>query len=493
MAIPAHSSISPPTFPMNNLQLTNFKIFCDTFAIDLQGKNLLLYGENGSGKSSIYEAIELYYFHDLLIRQHVRPGMLSRDMAIKEFFSRYAYKGNEDINPDIEVKIDGNDIATASSDINVPTCAMLSYAMFSQPEDSLSFLDMASRLHIFRHLRHDDSFDLDYIQHCVDQVNEALDKHFHDTLRVGIDDTYGKLFLTNGNLRASESLHENFNEARINLVTLLLYLQIIRREYTADATTRPLLVLDDIVTSYDACNRTFLVEYLLNAFSDFHLIILTHNVGFNNLFQRIITDRKLTDQWKLSNLYSWDGKPHIYDYSDYTDIPEFQSSIANADIIHPDLAQELRKRFEAVIHELGKALLIGVTERPNYYIERLSQLREPLYLKLTKGRNASPKLQTSDDLVKSISSTLNCDTLDDTSKVARCIDLIQSYTSNETLGKISQLVRQFNFHEQLYIHRLSHGSYSLSNLSEKEFNSALTLLAELKKCVDIMKKQIGEM
>lgn len=39
----------------------------------------------------------------------------------------------------------------------------------------------------------------------------------------------------------------------------------------------------------------------------------------------------------------------------------------------------------------------------------------------------------------------------------------------------------------------SHGSYSLSNLSEKEFNSALALLAELKKCVDIMKKQIGGM
>ncbi len=478
---------------MQHLQLTNFKIFGAPFTIAPEGKHLLLYGENGSGKTSIYEAIEMYYFHDHLIRQHIRPSMRSREMAIQEFHQRYAYKGHDDIDPNIAISIDGTDMLANTGNITIPKCAMLSYAMFNHPEDILSFPDLASRLHIFRYLRPVDSIDLDYVQQCVDQVNEALDKHFHDTVRVGIDDTLGKLYLANGNLRASESLHENFNEARINLVTLLLYLQIIRREYTADTTTRPLLVLDDIVTSYDACNRTFLIEYILNVFSDFQLIILTHNVGFNNLFQRFITDRKLTDQWKLSNLYSWGGKPKIYDYSDYADIPEFQSSIANANIIHPDLAQELRKRFEAVIHELGKVLMVGVTERPNYYIERLSQFRDPIYLKLTKGRNASPKIQTSDDLVKSISSILQCGTLDAADKVTRCTDLIQSYTSNETLAEISKLIRQFHFHEQLYIHRLSHGSYSLTNLCEKEFNSALALLAKIRQCVDIMKKQIGEM
>lgn len=39
---------------IRKISLENFKFFKDEFTLDLEGKNLLLYGENGSGKSSIY-------------------------------------------------------------------------------------------------------------------------------------------------------------------------------------------------------------------------------------------------------------------------------------------------------------------------------------------------------------------------------------------------------------------------------------------------------
>lgn len=45
---------------IEKIVFSNFKFFKDTFSIELAGKNLLLYGENGSGKSSI--AMGLYTF-----------------------------------------------------------------------------------------------------------------------------------------------------------------------------------------------------------------------------------------------------------------------------------------------------------------------------------------------------------------------------------------------------------------------------------------------
>ena len=42
---------------IQSIHINNFKFFCESKPIELNGKNLLLYGENGSGKSSIYNAL----------------------------------------------------------------------------------------------------------------------------------------------------------------------------------------------------------------------------------------------------------------------------------------------------------------------------------------------------------------------------------------------------------------------------------------------------
>lgn len=47
---------------MNKLYLKNFKAFFNPVEIDFDSKNALIYGENGSGKSSIYEAIRLWFY-----------------------------------------------------------------------------------------------------------------------------------------------------------------------------------------------------------------------------------------------------------------------------------------------------------------------------------------------------------------------------------------------------------------------------------------------
>ena len=177
----------------------------------------------------------------------------------------------------------------------------------------------------------------------------------------------------------------------------------------------------------------------------------------------------------------------------YRPINAFVESIDNGTIKHTDLAQELRKRFEAVVIELGKALQVGVSEKPNYYIKRLAHQKSPIYLKIqTNKKGTCQSCLTADDLAHDIVRILDSSN-DEKEKVDAIRNKIEAYTSNPSLQKVADLIRQFNFHEKLYIHRLSHGSSSLSNLSKKEFDAAVTLLAELKKNVDILKKEIGEM
>ncbi len=49
------------------IRLTNYKFFHGVFELPVNGKNLLVYGENGTGKSTIYKALELLTQKSLLI------------------------------------------------------------------------------------------------------------------------------------------------------------------------------------------------------------------------------------------------------------------------------------------------------------------------------------------------------------------------------------------------------------------------------------------
>ena len=46
---------------IKNIHIENFKLFLHPFDLSPDGKNVLIYGENGSGKSSIYWAIYTHF------------------------------------------------------------------------------------------------------------------------------------------------------------------------------------------------------------------------------------------------------------------------------------------------------------------------------------------------------------------------------------------------------------------------------------------------
>lgn len=52
---------------MEKLEINHFKAFGSriAFILSAQRKNLLLYGENGAGKTSVYEALKLLLAHPI--------------------------------------------------------------------------------------------------------------------------------------------------------------------------------------------------------------------------------------------------------------------------------------------------------------------------------------------------------------------------------------------------------------------------------------------
>ena len=72
---------------MKSIEIKNFKAFNKNSILlgDVQGsghKNILCYGENGSGKTSIYEAIKFFFFKERIIKEKV-PNIKVGSMGVE--------------------------------------------------------------------------------------------------------------------------------------------------------------------------------------------------------------------------------------------------------------------------------------------------------------------------------------------------------------------------------------------------------------------------
>ena len=84
---------------ITKIRIDGFKAFPEEFELALDGKNLLMYGENGSGKSSIY-----YALHALLQSQYHDKGFIYFDKNNPEsLVNKYTTTAD----PYIEVELEG--------------------------------------------------------------------------------------------------------------------------------------------------------------------------------------------------------------------------------------------------------------------------------------------------------------------------------------------------------------------------------------------------
>lgn len=466
---------------MKKIEINNFKAFNAVLSLTLEAtkKNLLLYGENGSGKSSIFEAIKLIFYKDKLLKNIVSTGANEeqKESEIEDFYNNYKHKA---IASPIDIKINNSDFK--SFNISNYHCYMLSHIdishMSHKIEDgkiiNIDIINLKKILEnrFFPEFDTKDFYDR-YKENIITEVNRALEDEFIETLQIGLENEDSDIFLEDKshNLRESNGLSTIFNEARLHLVVTLLLLSIILKLEEKDHVSHKIIVLDDIVNSLDSSNRKFIMKYLLSKFTSFQKFIFTHNLGFNNIAEDIIknnNDEK--DKWHTMNLYLTNRGPQLYDYDEIATPDKIEEKFNKGDLVPSTVGNIIRKRFEADLNEFCKIIHAGKIELSNSIIKSLYNNKPQYFLKV------GDKISDANNLVEEI-----CDIVQlkdsDKNKISHIKNRINDYTSNEDFCSLLSVIKEFTEIERHFIHGLSHSSTAgMPEFQQKEMKASILLL-----------------
>ena len=351
---------------IDKIELNNFRFFTDNKANNSfmpKGKNLLIYGENGSGKSSIFRALEL------LAQTKIEKEIFLKS---KNIFSKqdpsliFELDNQEKIIIDIEHLENSYDYIKALA-IYRP---MLEYKNLlkihyqtDKTKEEINIYDMLREL--FREYPLDNRLlgdiknpDIYFTtlrdilnSKVLNDINDFLakfDNNFHVS-KFFFDKEFtedGKVeFIINVKIdfmNNSLDVYNHFlNEARLSALAIAINFAIIRNvsDKLQDSSLK-LLILDDLLISLDMSNRLSLIAILKEYFRDFQIFLFTHDKGF---FE-ILKDKM---NWKSYEIYVHRDEfgrevPYIKEALDY-----FQSAKKYFDEYdYPACANYLRKEVE---------------------------------------------------------------------------------------------------------------------------------------------------
>ncbi len=139
------------------------------------------------------------------------------------------------------------------------------------------------------------------------------------------------------------------NEAKISSINFAFYLSIILSY--AKLEELKVIILDDLLISLDMSNRDVILDMLLKYFSDYQLIILTHDKAFFEMAKQKF-DYKTPNQWKYFEMYVDNRKefekPLVLPHRDYFQKAEYY--FAKYD--YSACANYLRKEAERLLKNL---------------------------------------------------------------------------------------------------------------------------------------------
>jgi DNA polymerase III delta prime subunit len=445
---------------MESLYLKNFKAYRDEFeTLNLNKKNFLLYGENGSGKSSLYEAIKITFFREKIAKNiPVATTPEEQQMITDSFWNRY--KNNKATEP-FEVTI--NDISYRVFDVT-------SYQPFMIAMDKLCIKGTLQLDELLTKI--DVSIDAigafcsTHFSEIESNVNTKLAEFCEENITIVIDneDDYKiKIQDKVRNLEYKENVTDYFNEAKLNLIVLLLLLESIKKAQQSDKTK--ILVLDDFITSLDMSNRTFLMRYILETFHNFQIVILTHNVYFYNLIMYLVNDiyktiYKTKDKWQFANLYEIGNEHKIYINSNYVSVDMIEKEYEQSSSNLVEIGNKLRQKFERLLYEFSKILMVGGVEESDKILSLILNSQN-IYLK---------NKANSHDLVNEITAI--------TTNLHHVQTKINEYKL-DTLPNIKEILRTLKLYRKVSMHSLSHGQTGQHNWSDKEIKQTLILLKKL--------------
>lgn len=345
---------------LNTITINNFRFFGqENNRFEFNSQNALIYGENGSGKSSVYIALELILKIGKVDIANEFIKYKNIFNAEGEAFLEYHFTNSDEIRIDFDhLTIDDqypylNNAYLLQSLINYKKLLKIHYSdnhkkinLFSLFETLLQDYPIDEEGTKLRQIKDNVEDYLHSFEEVVDTLTDSV-AYFVNKL----SDNSIKLNKINISILARsvyleidfydqkiETYHAFLNEARLSVLALSVYFASITQlgKLLKENDLR-LLVLDDVLISLDMSNRMKLIPILQSEFSDFQIIFLTH-------------DRALFELYK--NKLDWKGFELFVD-----DSGEYEKPLLKVSNSYLDKAVEhfAYKQYDCCANQLRKA------------------------------------------------------------------------------------------------------------------------------------------
>lgn len=504
---------------ITSLKLNDFKFYIEQ-SFNTNNKNILLYGENGSGKSSLYWA--LYYFYKCVYgtnsTRYIQQLDKSKSNNLTNHNTNQDAKITVTFDNNANIVIDKNLIQsnltlnpTSLKTIHFLNHEKLFKLFLNSNINEFNFYDMIQKEFFNKfELFHDLEMELQKIEQSLqatqdtlllneklvtvltqlqELVNNRLSSTFKEQLEIKfiIDDKFiaesnneNIWFLTKPKIFVTINNHKDFNlrinEARVKLVSLLIYLVLVEKNnesVQASSNLLKLLVMDDILLSLDMAQRSKILEYIFEKFStEYQLFIFTHDIFFYDLIKRKVMhleDKTNFNQTTWEDIFvfsrenlNYNFEPIIYKPND-SYLNNARTYLQNNNL--PECGNNLRKEMEKILQEMLIKFEIGKRGELYNLIEVFTKLRNKnLY------KNSHKTLDATLDI-------LNNPAINDNDKITQIKQLIESHIS-VNLTRVNKLLKDFQWHRQIVGNASSHAQL-LQNY-QNEFQTAITDVETIK-------------
>lgn len=490
---------------ITKIDIENFKFHHKLNDFTISGKSCLIYGENGVGKSSIYEALKanLYNKSKLdVLDTFCNRDYKGEDLKVNiEFDSsdKYVNRVKNELDDNIGLqqqtiymaneydlsnllKKDFYEVIKSYFAIYFPQTKIL-LELHDMLEVELKRLKNGSYEDIYKKIYEvDDKFKkvfLDLIPLVkINEIIKFVNEDFEVVFEI-INSKYDDSKLTRPSIRLkivgvedNNDFENHFNEAKRKLISIAIFFAMAKK-YEKEESELKLLVLDDFLTSLDMSNRKLIFQYILDDFEDYQKIVLTHNIQFFNLIKRLI---------KLK-IQKWDIKTLFIIKEDGRDIAilkdEGKSYIDEAEFFLEDSEQYnlqiagnyLRREFERIVHEFERVLEIGKVEDMQNIIDAIKHDNKCFYER--------PHLVLNNFLSQSIGIIKN-DSIESDKKLELISKKIISISENkiDTGNSLYATIQKTEFYKNILMNPTSHNDVDVE-IYKKECQSTVSLLKRL--------------
>ena len=433
---------------ITKIELKNFRAFYGAYQIDLHkaGKNLLVYGENGSGKTSLYQALKrflessegghqfkphqnIFNSDDGYIKLHLQADAQSKqdtyewsetvkDETSEELLieasrakgfldykdllgTHYLHREKDIVNVfDLLVKtLLGNTVSRETDRSLAEDWASIQPPPDQSAIDQIAYLEeqianfndeLANRLtdlqtkasEILGKFGYNVAFDLDFQGITYNIDDKRLDNQ-------------GILLTVKFFDKDIPEHHRFLNEAKLSAIAIAIYFSSILLQPTS---ALKILALDDVLIGLDMSNRLPVLDILDEYFADYQIFLTTYDKAWYEIVKQRTTHE---GKWKAVEFY--------FRQTDEYEIPVYAENKAYLDKAREYLdgndykacAIYLRTAFEVMIEEFCDAKRLPVRYRRNRDKLQSQDFWDPIKIENQKSNFLDPLLIRDIELYRS--------------------------------------------------------------------------------------------